>query len=252
VRRSIGSRGRRLCCRLAICSRPRGGVRRSRLGRATACIVCLRVGCRTHPSAVPTGVSPVVVTSRRSRLMISAAAAVVVGWAAQPAYQMWRTTGEATASLRRRGQPDEVAKAHRRARGATSGGALGGTGQVPATAPSVGPQLPLDGGQVAAGRVRPGAVVPGDPGEDRGPSIADTLNETAPRERPPRARFNETAPREWPSQANFSEITGWTPSPRIWPAAGQRRAAGPSPVRRDTISLKLETSRQERTASPAP
>jgi hypothetical protein len=61
-----------------------------------------------------------VVTSRRSRLMISAAAAVVVGWAAQPAYQMWRTTGEATASLRRRGQPDEVAKAHRRARGATS------------------------------------------------------------------------------------------------------------------------------------
>jgi hypothetical protein len=43
--------------------------------------------------------------------------------------------------------------------------------------------------------------------------------------------------REWPSRASFSETTSRTPSQRTWTAAGQRHAAGPSSVRRDT-SLK--------------
>jgi hypothetical protein len=64
------------------------------------------------------------------------------------------------------------------------------------------------------------------------PSRAN-FNETPPRQWPPRANFNETAPREWLSWARFSETTSWMPSQRIWPAAGQRRAAGPSLVRRD-------------------
>jgi hypothetical protein len=50
-----------------------------------------------------------------------------------------------------------------------------------------------------------------------------------------RANFSETPPRERGSRANFSETTSWTPSQPIWPAAGQRRAAGPSSVRRDSI-----------------
>jgi hypothetical protein len=61
-----------------------------------------------------------------------------------------------------------------------------------------------------------------------------SLNETAPREWPSRANFNETPPRERRSRANFSETTSWTPSQRIWPTAGQRRAAGPSSMRRDS------------------
>ena len=56
---------------------------------------------------------------------------------------------------------------------------------------------------------------------------------TSMRQRASRANFNETPPRERPSRAKFSETTSWTPSQRIWPAAGQRRAAGPSSMRRD-------------------
>jgi hypothetical protein len=67
------------------------------------------------------------------------------------------------------------------------------------------------------------------------------------REWPSRANFNETTPRERRSRANFSETTSWTPSQRIWPSAGQRRAAGPRSMRRDSpvsvnlapVSLKL-------------
>jgi hypothetical protein len=54
------------------------------------------------------------------------------------------------------------------------------------------------------------------------------------RQRASRANFNETPPRERRSRANFSETTSWTPSQRIWPTAGQRRAAGPSSMRRDS------------------
>jgi hypothetical protein len=53
-------------------------------------------------------------------------------------------------------------------------------------------------------------------------------------------RLNETPPREPPSRAAFSETTSWTPSQRIWPAAGQRRAGGPSWVRRDTCPGQLQ------------
>jgi hypothetical protein len=62
--------------------------------------------------------------------------------------------------------------------------------------------------------------------------------ETLPREWPWRARLNETPPREWRSRARFSETTSWTPSQPIWPAAGQRRTAGPSSVRRDRRSRR--------------
>jgi hypothetical protein len=51
--------------------------------------------------------------------------------------------------------------------------------------------------------------------------------------------LSETAPRESPSRATFSETTSWTPSQRIWSAAGQRRAAGPSPMRRDTCLTEV-------------
>jgi hypothetical protein len=59
------------------------------------------------------------------------------------------------------------------------------------------------------------------------------LSETPPSEWPSRATLNGTPPREWPSRARFSETGSWTPSQRIWSAAGQRRAAGPGSVRRD-------------------
>ena len=49
-----------------------------------------------------------------------------------------------------------------------------------------------------------------------------------------KARLGETPQRERRSRANFTETTNWTPSQPIWPAAGQRRAAGPSPMRRDS------------------
>jgi hypothetical protein len=48
------------------------------------------------------------------------------------------------------------------------------------------------------------------------------------------ANFSETPPREWRSRARFSETGSWTMSQPIWPTAGQRREAGPSPVRRDS------------------
>jgi hypothetical protein len=64
------------------------------------------------------------------------------------------------------------------------------------------------------------------------------FGETPPREWPSRANFNETPPRERRSRANFSETTSWTPSQPIWPAAGQRRTAGPSSVRRDRRSRR--------------
>jgi hypothetical protein len=41
---------------------------------------------------------------------------------------------------------------------------------------------------------------------------------------------------EWPRRARFNETTSWTPSQRTWSAAGQRRAARPGPVRRDSGS----------------
>jgi hypothetical protein len=44
-----------------------------------------------------------------------------------------------------------------------------------------------------------------------------------------RRRRDEVLPR-----ANFSETASWTPSQPIWPAAGQRRAAGPSSMRQDS------------------
>jgi hypothetical protein len=56
---------------------------------------------------------------------------------------------------------------------------------------------------------------------------------TSLRQRASRANFNETPPRERRSRANFIETTSWTPSQRIWPSAGQRRAAGPRSMRRD-------------------
>jgi hypothetical protein len=63
-------------------------------------------------------------------------------------------------------------------------------------------------------------------------------------------QMGETPPREWPWRARFSETTSWSLSQRIWPAAGQRRAAGPSSVRRDIfvsrdlvhVSLELNQS----------
>jgi hypothetical protein len=60
---------------------------------------------------------------------------------------------------------------------------------------------------------------------------------TSMRQRASRAKFNETPTRERRSQANFSETTSWTPSQRIWPTAGQRRAAGPSSMRRDITEV---------------
>jgi hypothetical protein len=67
------------------------------------------------------------------------------------------------------------------------------------------------------------------------PSRAN-FNETPVRERGSRANFSETPPRERRSRANFSETTSWTLSQRIWPTAGQRRAAGPPLLRRDSSS----------------
>jgi hypothetical protein len=48
---------------------------------------------------------------------------------------------------------------------------------------------------------------------------------------PQRTSLNQTPPGEWPPRARFSETISWMPSQRIWSAARQRRAAGPSPVR---------------------
>jgi hypothetical protein len=64
------------------------------------------------------------------------------------------------------------------------------------------------------------------------------LDETPPREWPWRARLNETPPRERRSQTRSSETTRWTPSHPIWPAAGQRHAAGPGSMRRRSSPAK--------------
>ena len=48
--------------------------------------------------------------------------------------------------------------------------------------------------------------------------------------------------REQPPRARFSEATSGTPSQRIWSAAGPRRAAGPSPMRRNKFVERLLTT----------